>query len=95
VSIAPLLPTHHELTHWCSPSFLFLHELTPFFSPSLLRKEGEDSEEQGIAPSLRSRESLPRAERGGMGHSRQPKESEQDFTGRIINGKLILTLKFS
>mgnify|MGYP006871820425 CR=1 FL=1 len=38
-------------------TLLNLHELTPFFSPSLLRKEGEDSEEQSIVtPSLRSRE---------------------------------------
>ena len=46
-----------------------------------------------LAPPKRLREGEGRG--GSEGHSRQPKESEQDFTGRIIKGKLILTLKFS
>jgi hypothetical protein len=32
---------------------------------------------------------------GGWGHSRQPKESERGFTGKISTGKQILMLKFS
>jgi hypothetical protein len=38
-------------------TLLNLHELTPFFSPSLLRKEGEGIDIQSrTPPSLRSRE---------------------------------------
>ena len=40
-----------------------LHELTPFFSPSLLRKEGEGPEEQSIVTPLFAEQ------RGGRGVS--------------------------
>jgi hypothetical protein len=33
--------------------YIFTHELTPFFSPSLLRKEGEDSKERSIVGVLK------------------------------------------
>ena len=39
----------HELTPLIP---LNSHELTPFFSPSLLRKEGEGPKEQSIVPPL-------------------------------------------
>ena len=50
-------------------TLLNLHELTPFFSPSLLRKEGEDSEEQSIVTPLFAKQ------RGGRGG---------EFMGKVI-----------
>ena len=46
-----------------------LHELTPFFSPSLLRKEGEGPEEQSIITPLFAEQ------RGGRGG---------EFMGKVI-----------
>jgi len=50
-------------------TLLNLHELTPFFSPSLLRKEGEGPEEQSIVTPLFAEQ------RGGRGG---------EFMGKVI-----------
>ena len=51
-------------------TLLNLHELTPFFSPSLLRKEGEDSIIQRLTPPLCvAARACPERSEGGRGVS--------------------------